>query len=349
MIHRTTILMLLMLAACQQPFGADRHDLLGFRVAAIAAQHQRGALTLRVAVIVDGRPYSREPLDLRWFLLPDARPESVVELRDSATPDAVGPSPRWSWPLDAPAIGLIAEHQGARYHAIVPLDEVPGAPPDLTGIALYGSTLDFTGLRAEDLGLDARREHPLGEPIDAVPVGGFARLVAQISQPERPIRWMATAPSGTFLELDRHATDWAAGSLRFDEDEIEEAVPAEAGVRTVLALALSGRSDSANHWRAREVWIGPSSTGIITPSGRWIGTDRAVDGEAVQGVLVADDDAPTGLSLRDVVAVPLNTDPGTADLPCAAPVSGPFDPDWLLAQRCARSQVVGATVVVALR
>lgn len=349
MIHRLTVLLLVPLAACQQPFGADRHDLLGLRVAAIAAHHQRGALTLRVAVIADGRPFSDEPVDLRWFLLPDARPESVAELPDGATPDAVGPGPRWSWPLDAAAIGLIAHHQGARYDAIVPLDEAPGAPPDLTGIALHESPLDLDGVKAEDLALHARRAQPLGETIDAVPVGGFARLVAQISEPEQPIRWMATAPSGTFLELDRAVTDWAAGDLRFDDDDVEEAVPAEAGVRTVLALALSGRSDGANHWRAREVWVGPPPAGIVTRSGRWIGTDRAVDGVAVQGVLVADDDAPTGLVLRNVEAVPLDTEPGTADLPCTTPVSGPFDPDWLLAQRCARSQVVGATVVVARR
>ena len=37
---------------------------------------------------------------------------------------------------------------------------------------------------------------------------------------------------------------------------------------------------------------------------------------------------------------------GTSALPCAAPVSGPFDPTWLLTGRCLRGDLAGATVAV---
>ena len=83
-------------------------------------------------------------------------------------------------------------------------------------------------------------------------------------------------------------------------------------------------------------------------SQRWLASPIA---GPVRATLVADDAAPTGIGLQDPVAVDPtelpDVDPyGTEALPCTSAVSGPFDPSWLVDQRCSRAQIVGATVVI---
>jgi len=131
-----------------------------------------------------------------------------------------------------------------------------------------------------------------------------------------------------------------------DGDDVEERTADAPGPRTIVALALNAEKNGANGWSVRELWVGEPDVGILTPSGRWIGTDVAVDGPFVQGTVQADDAAPTGIRLVNATSVPPETDHGTAGLPCAVPVSGPFDPTWLMEHRCDRTAVVGATVVV---
>ena len=86
-------MLLALLAACQAPFGADRHDLVGFRVAAIDADPVRdgGTTTARIAMIVDGRPFSHAPVDLAWYLLAD--PDELLDIDPLSEADGVGPEP----------------------------------------------------------------------------------------------------------------------------------------------------------------------------------------------------------------------------------------------------------------
>jgi len=115
----------------------------------------------------------------------------------------------------------------------------------------------------------------------------------------------------------------------------------------VLALALG--EGGGNAFRATEVWVGEPSEGLRV-GGRWLGVNSEAPGSAlVRATLVADDDAPTGLHLEDELDpgdLPADDPYGTEALPCTVPVSGPFDPSWLVDGTCLRSQVDGATVVL---
>ncbi len=310
------------------------------------AFEEDGALHLRVAGVVDGRPYADDPVALAWYAVDDARAPTVAALPGDAAPIGEGPAPSLPWPPPGPAIGLVARSGDAVFRAVLPVGDALGDAPQLAGIEVRSSPLRVADVQAADLALDARRALQEGEPTATVDEGGFARLIARGVPADGTVRWMSTAPGGTFFELDGASADWAAGRLLVDDDEIEEATAGPAGPRTVLALALGPAGDGANAWAARELWVGPAERGVFTASGRWIGTDADVSGPFVRGTLVADDAAPTGLALVGAETVADATEPGTAALPCAAPVSGPFDPDWLLTWSCTRDDVVGATVVV---
>jgi hypothetical protein len=332
----------LLMGACQEPFGADRHDLLGFRVAAIGAEpRQSGDYALRIAVIADGRPWSDQEVALAWVSVPDSSAETVA----SADPaDAFSTSPLPTVPAGQ-AVALIARHGDREWRGALDVPPAGVEPPRFAGVELYDLDLTVADVQAADLDLAARQARADGAASTWVPEGGFGRMRALVER-EATVRWMATSPSGTFFELEAGAADWAAGHLLRDGDEIEERAIQPLGPRTVIALALHPDRAGVNTWTAREVFVGPPGVGIWTAGLRFLGTNAEVPGDMVRGTLEADDLAPTGLILRNVSAASPDDDPGTTQLPCSVPVSGPFDPTWLLEQRCTRSQVVGAEVVV---
>lgn len=339
--------LLLLTTACQEPFGTDRHDLVGFRIAALSAVGSGDTVSARAALIVDGHPWSDDAVTFDWYWVDDTDADTIAALGEGDLRAATGPTPDLPANGDAAALALVATHGEDLARAVVEVGEAAHVPA-LNGIDLRSNALALESVQATDLHLAARRLQEDGPAASNVPEGGFARLRAQtIGDPQ--VRWMTTAPGGTFLELDRQTTDWAAGTLHFDEDEIEEATPDAPAPHTFLALALSEELDGANAWAARDVYVGSSGQGVLTNSQRWLPVDRDVLGPYVQGVLVADDASPTGLALQDARDVEADVDPGTATLTCRVAVEGYFDPTWLLDQRCTRSAVVGQTIVVVIR
>ena len=195
---------------------------------------------------------------------------------------------------------------------------------------------------AHEWGLDTT-EYTRYEQLMRGPRGAFS--VANLS-PLEVLGIHAQTPAQRRAYADRLV------KLLFEDTErvlaFEREVQA-AGPRTLLALALDPAEAGANSWLTHDLWVGEAPTGVRTTSGRWLATDAAAAGPFVQGTLTAADDHPTGVQLTAVGPADAETDPGTAGLPCATPVSGPFEPDWLLEQRCTRQDVLGATVVVAIR
>ncbi|MCB9684589.1 MAG: hypothetical protein H6738_04675 [Alphaproteobacteria bacterium] len=339
-------MLLALLAACQAPFGADRHDLVGFRVAAVDADPVRdgGTTTARVAVIVDGRPFSHAPVDLAWYLLAD--PDELLDLDPLSTADGVGPEPELVVPADRRVLGLIARQGDLEERAFVELPTPPASvhPPR----ALTSGVLPLPAMSAllgPELLLDAR-EALSADPGDAVPPGGALRLGAEVGDEDPLVRWMSTA--GTWFELDRHTADWIAGDdLLLDDDELEgERIPLEPQIVTVLALALGDPGDTA--FRATEVFVGDAPEGVWV-GGRFLpgdGLPEVAPGQALTTTLRADDTSPTGFRLEggEVTDPSLVADWGTPSLPCVIGHDGPLDPDWWLTQQCFTNGIDGLRV-----
>jgi hypothetical protein len=333
----------LTLLACQEPFGADRHDLVGFRIAAVTvpAAEPGEAVVPRVALVVDGRPWAPVPAALRWTWVADA--DEVATLDPQAPADGVGAAPSLTVPDGRPVLALIATAQGQEARAFVTVPSPPAALDPIAGFEVAALPLSVEDVTAEALQLDARRRlDPV--PADPIDPGGFARLEAEV--PGDPlVRWMATA--GTFFELDRRTADWAAGELRLDGDEVDEDFPRIAidpGWVTVLALALS---DGETTFEAVDLPVGLAGR----PPGLWLGgrflpADAEISvgaGEQVRGTLRADDASPCGLTLTGGRPEPLGTP--SAPLPCDPPVDGAFHPELLFEQRCGRDVLDGVEVV----
>lgn len=90
----------LFLLGCQDPFGTDRHDLVGDRIAAVAARTEGGVVSPRAALIADGRPWSDEAVALDWFFVED--PDAVAGL------EPPGLAPPLVAPPEATHLALVA-------------------------------------------------------------------------------------------------------------------------------------------------------------------------------------------------------------------------------------------------
>jgi hypothetical protein len=169
----------LWLAGCQEPFAEDRHDLTGFRIAAVevAVSDTATEVAPRAAVVVDGRAWASETASLDWYQLVD---EDAVEAIDAATPiDASGPDPTLPVRGDRPVLVLIARHAGLEERAFAVLDP-PVEAPAIAGVSA----------------------------VESVPVGGVVTMTAEVGPPGGVVHWMATA--GTFYELSPLVTEWTA-------------------------------------------------------------------------------------------------------------------------------------------
>lgn len=339
--------MWLTLLACQAPFGADRHDLLGFRIAAMSVPPAGAGDTIvpELALIVDGHPWSDDPVDLLWYWVEDT--DAVLAI-DPLTPLAgLGPAPSLVVPEDGAVLAVRAILGDREERAFVIL----AAPPaTLEPFAVRAETIPLTiaGAEGPDLLLPAREAlSPTSEPGIAPEIapGDFVRLTAYTGDGDPLVRWMATA--GTFFELDRQVADWAAGELVLDDDQIEDGrTVLDEGSVTFIALALGNAGET--QFSSFDLTVGPHGDGLIV-GGRILPTrPPAVDfGSGVAGTLVIDDTSPTGVRLDN--AEPLLGDVedwGTDALPCGANLEGPFNPRVLLNGICPRTAIDGFDVVV---
>lgn len=318
----------LALVACQEPFGADRHDLRGFRIAALTAHTSGDRVFPRVAVVVDGAPYADGDVSLewRWVTNPGDGAEPV------GGPAATGPAPELIRRTDRLALRAIRGDE-VRVAELQLGDEV--------AVSAGSTVMDAALGELTDVSRDARSGwSPL--PGGVVPTDGFARVTLDGDVSDGVLgRFMGT--SGTWLELDGRTADWTPGELVLDDGEIVTRDPGEPGVTTALVLALDGPRAG---FTALDLIVGEDVPGVWT-GGRLLPSDGSASGR-LQGTLRRDDGAPSGLRLADVVpAGPDATwDPESAG--CVG-VSGPFDPTWLLELRCDRAALDGVRVVVDAR
>lgn len=333
----------LLLASCQDAFELDRHDLEGFRVAGITVEAPvDGVVRPSVAVVVDGHPWSTDAVELRWIWVDDS--DDVWTVDERQEPDAVGSEVPITVPADPQRLGLIATY-GERIHRSVvdvPMD-TSGMPTTIDVGRMPWIAAEVTG---EELQLDARLQAD-SEPTAFVPEGGFGRFTMRYRDDPgaRVVRWMATA--GSFFEATSAVSDWAAADISLDDDEVTGTLES-IGTGAVTVLGLSVDAVGPSRFVAREVHVGAPGVGLWVAD-RWLPSSADVDvvaGQGVRGTLRADATSPTGLRLEDPEVVELSSAPdwGTADLACG--VDAPFDPGWLLRQRCGVADVEGSTVVV---
>jgi hypothetical protein len=318
----------ILLAACQEPFSVDRHDLVGLRVAAVElpAVEVNTPFQPRLAVVVDGRPWFDDPPSFAWVWLDD--PDALADWTSDDDVDASGPTPTLSWPSDDATLGLITRWGDDEHRAFIqgrPQGVTPPPPPGPITAREIALSLDDGAA----LTLESRRSVSAGDEASNAQPGSFLRLEAT-GHDDGALRWMATG--GTYLELDERSADWGAADFQLDEDEVDAAQRSPEGPVTVVALTVD---DRLNRFATRDLLIGDM------PEGAWIG-ERFIPGptllEATVVELVADDEAPSGLGYR----LP-DDQPAAPDEPpeCARM---PFHPDQMLEARCPRSAWVGRRV-----
>ena len=329
--------MLLALAiACQEPFDADRHDLVGSRVAAVELGVDAAGWRPRVAVVTEGRPFTDERPELRWFWLRDA--DELAAIDDEAVPDGEGPQPVLPPPAGAGALGLWARFpDGTEQRSF--LEPPTHLEPVASSFDPVGQQTVTTPSVGDVLSLDARRA--LAATDGAGGADDLMRLSLTARRQGSPttdleLRWMATA--GTFLELDGQTTDWFPGELTLDDGEVEAISPGDEGVHTLVVLAIG---EGLPAFTAAELVVGDAGEGTFV-GGRWLPGLSLLQPGWVR--LVADDAAPSGLRSEAV------TVDEVGPLPCDAPGGGgnqgTFDLDVLLDLRCTRAELDGAIAYV---
>ena len=337
--------MMLLVWGCQEPFGERRQDLRGFRIAALTAPFaEAGLMTVpEVSVVHEGRLWSDEPVSLQWhWVEPD--PEAVWGLSPDLGYVATGAGTPLVRPNLEAWLALVAiAPDGEVARAFLDLPRTASEAVALEGVTWSGLDWNLSRVNGEDLREEVRAEADVHDATSTTP-RGFLRFNAPLASgsSDVTVRWMSTR--GTWLELDPMTADWTPGHLVLDGDDVEEASPGEPGSVSVLALATDGAGH--NDVLARDLWVGDPPQGMYA-RGRWLG------GEAHDGWILArldpDDTSPSGLTLSHITPIdpPSPTEPnsyGTDGMACAQGEA--FDPNWLLQQRCTRSEVVGTTVAL---
>jgi len=201
----TTAMALTHLLGCRTPFQVDRHDLEGFRIAALSASGDEPGdpVDVSAAVVVEGRLWHDEPVPLSWYWLDD--PDDLADL-DPGTgraPDGEGAHPSLFLPADTRILGVIAESE-ALYRAFIEIPEVDRAIP-----TVYIQSREYV--------VAPRAKTTLNVTFDAPSTSGAHA------------RWMGT--TGTFSEIDALNSEWKA--------------PKRTGSATILALVLDDEGRTA--------------------------------------------------------------------------------------------------------
>ena len=338
------LLSLLLLTGCQDPFGTDRHDLEGFRVAGLSASPAGGPagteIVPSVALVVDGQLWSDEPVSLQWHWIDAGDVDTAESITKSDTPVATGPAPTLTMPNGPVALFLLATSPDGSAEERVMLD-LGSASTALEPLSGNVNALEVMvdDLTAEDYSLEARSawEHT---PQSTIPVGGFARIEVESDQ-NTTVNFMVVGTAGTFFELDALTAHWATAEVSGDDfsasDHLSE------GVYTHFALGYNGQGGVS--FSPFEVIVGDTPSGLFTPSGRFVKTDAAVTpGTQVTGLLIKDDTAPSGVRLTNTAVV--HGAVVTTALDCDQQVDGDFDPNWLATGACTRTAVADALVTI---
>lgn len=332
-------LALLLLAGCQQPFDVTRKDLGPARIAAVGAVDD----VLQAAIWSGQGAWHDQAPDLSWAVA-DTPQTDTTQANDEWTLLGTG------WQVPAPPAGStvqcsVIDADGA---TLVAQFTVASAPPVFT---LTRQAVDLGTDLGTDLSLDARRAAPT-IPIDASVAADQAQRLS-LSWPTKPdtaaltTRWMSAAGLGTLLELDTFSADFLAEDIVFDDSVsdnslIESRSSTGPGVYTQLALVMDGAG--ANRWSWIDAAVGVDTT-LIHHEDRLLALDVDTSTGLVAVTLQSSDDL-WGVLPTDPAAV---TDLSDQDpLPCAAK-GQPFRLAWIVEGRCARPDVLGARVVLAVQ
>jgi hypothetical protein len=176
-------LTLTQLVACRSPFDGDRHQLEGFRIAALSASSAGtgSAAQVSAALVSDGRLWQDTPIELAWYWVD--RHDEIHE-RDPAEhpPDGLGAHPALIVPEHTRLLGLVAQREET-YRAVF---ELPEGGTEIPVFHIQSDT------------------HPIDPKASA-------RLTATLdtdTDTDIHARWMAT--DGTFAEQSALETDWKA-------------------------------------------------------------------------------------------------------------------------------------------
>lgn len=320
-----------LLLACQQPFGTDRHDLTGFRVAAVAAWRVGDVVNPRAALVVDGHLWADSAVDLRWYVL-DATTD-IADVDVATPPDAIGPTP--SLVAGMERLGLIATGPAGEVRRTY-LD-TPGENGSLWLGNVEQGVVDGLTVGSATAEAFAPEARAALEAVSGTPQpGDVLRLHVDVPSDVRT-RWMS-ASDGAFFELDRATTDWAAGDLVFDDEDVVTAAPLAEGPVSFLVLGLApGQTAFAPF----DVVLGEPPEGIWVNQ-RWIPSDVPIISGRARVTLAVDADSPTGLRITAAEAAP---GAAAVAIPCARH-AGFFDPNWLVDGRCLTTDFDGVSVVV---
>ena len=94
--------LILALAACQTPFGIDRHRFDGLRIAAMSATNGETGEPVEVsaAIVSNGHLWTAESPEFLWYWLDNERQMVEFDLDDLLEPDGIGPRPDLILPED---------------------------------------------------------------------------------------------------------------------------------------------------------------------------------------------------------------------------------------------------------
>lgn len=305
----------LLLCGCQGPFSVERHDLGPFRIAAMGVEDG----IARAAVWSGEGMYHSAPLSLAWTL-------DGVALGDGFDVEVAGPG----------VLGLTATNDdGEALQAEV---SVADAAPAFVAAR---SAVDL----GDDLSLAARAGAAETDVETSVALDQAMRLRLSFGDQDPSAlstRWMTADGQGSLLEVEAFAADVLAEELVWDDGELLERTPLDAGVYPQLALVIDGLG--GNRWQWIDAGFGLEGAwmrheGRLLP---WDGAGDPPTSGLVAMTLGAVDPlhgpTPTGM---EVVA-----DGSQQDALACAPADTPFLFSWIAEGRCPLSEVDGARVVV---
>ncbi|MDG1483034.1 MAG: hypothetical protein P8R54_25815 [Myxococcota bacterium] len=274
----------LLLAACQEPFSEDRHDLVGFRIVGIGVEDG----VAKAAVWSGEGPWHEQTPTLSWAL--DGEP--------------LGEGFEVTVPAEEGVLSLTATSaSGEERTAVVDVRSSGGA---LT-VARQAVVID--GLTLEE------RRAVTGSNIEtAAQAGEAVRLTLSTLSDVESARWMSAG--GTIMELEADTADFLAEDIVIDDGELISREDAGVGRYPLLALVIDGQG--GNRWLWTDAAVGSSEL-LLRHEGRLVVSDAAAEPGLIAATLI--EDAIGGVGLSDVV--PVTDTAEQDDLPCipAVPMS----------------------------
>lgn len=201
---RRIALLLPLLAACQEPFGTDRRDIVADRILAVSGTRDGDVVRPSAALAVDGRLWSDAPVVLSWATAASEDDAlSATERREGADAELIlADDDAW--------LSLRATFpSGTELVAVRPLASLPSPAVPSLGLA---------------------RSYDSGSTLDL-----------ELADTDRA-RFATVAGRGTLLPQTDTRTELLLAEQTLDDGEVIATEPLSDGVLTVFALALDDDS-----------------------------------------------------------------------------------------------------------